>query len=180
MLLDEFLPQWDARQQHATLVRAAPEQVYRAVRGLDLGRSTLNRWLFRARGLPVGRQITLSDLMNRGFVLLGEDPPRELVLGLIARPWTLMGGVRPVDAATFRRFDRPGYARIGWAFVVQPRSAGGTRLVTETRIRCTDQVSRRRFRRYWRVIGPFSGMVRKQALLIIKRDAERGGLAKIP
>lgn len=172
MLLDEFLPRWDVRQNHATLVRAAPAQVYRAVRRLDLGRSRMNRLLFRARGLPVGRQITLSDLMSRGFVLLGEDPPRELVLGLIARPWTLMGGVRPVDAATFRHFGLPGYARIGWAFKVKPRSAGWTRLETETRIRCTDQVSRRRFLRYWRVIGAFSGMVRRQALLIIKRDAE--------
>lgn len=97
MLLDEFLPLWDVRQHHATVVRADLEQVYQAVGRLDLGRSGLNRWLFRARGLPVGRQITLSDLMSRGFVLLGEDPPRELVLGLIARPWTLLGGVRRVD-----------------------------------------------------------------------------------
>lgn len=180
MLLDDFLPRWDVRQRHATVVRATPEHVYQAVRRLDLGRSRLNRWLFRARGLPVGLQISLTDLMSRGFVLLGEDPPRELVLGLIARPWTLMGGVRPVDEAAFRRFDRPGYARIGWSFVVKPRSAGWTRLETETRIRCTDQASRRRFRRYWRVIGPFSGVVRKQALLIIKRDAERLRSGEIP
>jgi hypothetical protein len=180
MLLDEFLPQWDVRQHHATLVRATPEEVYRAVRRLDLGRSGLNRWLFRARGLPLGRQITLSDMMSRGFVLLGEDAPRELVLGLIARPWALVGGVRRVDAEAFRRFGRPGYARIGWAFVVKPRSAGWARLETEIRVRCTDEASRRRFRRYWRLIRPFSGMVRKQALLIIKRDAERVGLAKIP
>jgi hypothetical protein len=110
--------------------------------------------------------------MNRGFILLGEDPPRELVLGLVARPWTLMGGIRSLDPDGFRRFDQPGYARIGWNFLVEPRGTVSG-LTTETRIRCTDDVSRRRFRWYWRLIGPFSGVVRKEALLQIKRDAER-------
>ncbi|HKX25929.1 MAG TPA: hypothetical protein VJP08_06370, partial [Actinomycetota bacterium] len=139
MLLDKLVPAWDVRAVHATEVTASPEAVYEAVRRLDLGGSPINRVLFLARGLAPRRSIKLSDLMARGFVLLGEDPPRELVLGLVARPWTLMGGARRLDADGFRRFDRPGYARIGWSFLVR---AGGpsSRLVTETRIRCTDSV----------------------------------------
>ena len=171
MLLDEFVPAWDVRKVHATEVRARAEAVYAAVRRLDLGGSPINRVLFLARGLGPRRSIKLSDLMARGFVLLGEDPPHELVLGLVARPWTLMGGARRVDAEGFRRFDEPGYARIGWSFMVGARGLT-SRLVTETRIRCTDAASRRKFRWYWRVIGPFSGVVRREALLLIKRDAE--------
>jgi hypothetical protein len=170
MLVDNFLPAWDVRQVHATDVDAPPPVVYAAVRRLDLGSSSINRVLFAARGL-VARGLKLSDLMARGFVLLGEDPPRELVLGLVARPWTLMGGIRRLDAEGFSRFDRPGYARMAWNFVVEPRGRG-SRLTTETRIRCTDVASRRKFGWYWRVIGPFSGVVRKEALLHIKRDAE--------
>jgi hypothetical protein len=179
MLLDEILPAWDVRTVHATDVRAAPEAVFAAVRRLDLEGSPITRALFALRGLraPRGpRGLKLSDLMTRGFVLLGEDPPRELVLGLVARPWTLMGGIRRLDPEGFRTFDRPGYARIGWGFVVEPKGRS-CRLVTETRIRCTDQASRRRFGWYWRVVGPFSGVVRKEALLLIKRDAER---SKVP
>ena len=173
MLLDEFVPTWDVRTVHATEVQARPEAVYAAVRRLDLGGSPINRVLFLARGLGPRGSIKLSDLMARGFVLMGEDPPRELVLGLVARPWTLMGGIRRLDPDGFRRFDRPGYARIGWSFLVRP-GGGTSRLLTETRIRCTDSASRRKFRWYWRVIGPFSGVVRREALLLIKRDAERG------
>jgi hypothetical protein len=173
MLLDELVPAWDVRTVHATEVAARPETVYAAIRRLDLGASPINRVLFLARGLGSPRGIKLSDLMARGFVLLGEDPPRELVLGLVARPWTLLGGVRRLDADGFRSFDRPGYARIGWGFEV--RAGGSTsRLITETRIRCTDAASRRKFRWYWRVIGPFSGVVRQEALLLIKKDAESG------
>lgn len=172
MLLDEFLPAWDVRRIHATDVDARPDRVFAAVRRLDLSGSPINRVLFAARGLRASGGLKLSDLMTRGFVLLGEDPPRELVLGLVARPWTLMGGIRRLDPEGFRRFDRPGYARIGWSFLVEPRERG-TRLSTETRIRCTDDASRRRFAWYWRVIGPFSGVVRREALTLIKRDAER-------
>jgi hypothetical protein len=173
MLLDEFVPAWDVRTIHATEVAAPPEAVYEAVKRLDLGGSPINRVLFLARGLGSHRSIKLSDLMARGFVLLGEDPPRELVLGLVARPWTLMGGVRRLDADGFRGFGQPRYARIGWSFDVRP-SGRTSRLLTETRIRCTDAASRRKFRWYWRLIGPFSGVVRREALLLIKRDAERG------
>jgi hypothetical protein len=173
MLLDEFVPTWDVRAVHATVVAAPPEAVYAAIRRLDLGRSPINRVLFLARGLGPRRSIKLGDLMTRGFVLLGEDPPRELVLGLVARPWTLMGAIRRIDPEVFRLFDRPGYARIGWSFVVRPGHRT-RRLVTETRIRCTDAASRQKFRWYWKVIGPFSGAVRREALLLIKKDAESG------
>lgn len=171
MLLDDLLPVWDVRSVHAAVVAAPPRAVYAAVRRLDLGGSPINRLLFMARGLPWRGGLKLSDLMARGFVLLGQDPPRELVLGLVARPWTLLGGIRRIDADGFRRFDRPGYARIGWSFLVEARGRA-SRLVTETRIRCTDEAGRRRFRRYWRLIAPFSGAVRREALLLIKRDAE--------
>jgi hypothetical protein len=172
-MLDDFVPAWDVRQFHRIEVEAPPERAFEAVRRLDLGRSRLNRLLFRARGLPVARFIRLSDLLARGFVLLAEDPPRELILGLVARPWTLMGGIRRMDAEGFRRFHRPGYARIGWSFSVEPAGRGRSRVTTETRVRCTDGRSRRRFRWYWRVIGPFSGVIRREALALIKADAER-------
>jgi len=170
MLLDEFLPSWDVRQVHTTLVEASAVRTFEAVRRLDLGRSRISRLLFLARGLPTGRSIGLSDLVARGFALLGEDPPRELVLGLVARPWTLMGGIRRLDPEGFRRFDRPGYAKIGWSFLVEPKGRS-SRLATETRILCTDETSRRRFRWYWRVIGPFSGVIRREALRLIDREA---------
>ena len=172
MRLDDVLPSWDVRQVHRIGVDAAPDRAYRSVRRLDLGGSPINRVLFSVRGMGRRGGLKLGDLMNRGFILLAEDPPRELVLGLVARPWTLMGGIRPLDPEGFRRFDQPGYARIGWNFLVEQRGTV-SRLTTETRIRCTDDVSRRRFRWYWRLIGPFSGVVRKEALLLIKRDAER-------
>jgi hypothetical protein len=42
--------------------------------------------------------------------------------------------------------------------------AGGTLLSTETRVSATNSTARRAFRGYWRVVGPFSGLIRRRWL----------------
>ena len=42
--------------------------------------------------------------------------------------------------------------------------AGGCVLSTETRVQAVDDAARRAFRRYWRVVGPFSGLIRRRWL----------------
>jgi hypothetical protein len=42
-------------------------------------------------------------------------------------------------------------------------------LTTETRVLLTDDGSRRAFRRYWLVIRPFSGVIRRRWLAAIVR-----------
>jgi hypothetical protein len=49
---------------------------------------------------------------------------------------------------------------------------GGSRVGTETRIAATDDTARRRFGRYWRLIGPFSSITRREMLAAIRRRAE--------
>jgi hypothetical protein len=45
-------------------------------------------------------------------------------------------------------------------------------LTTETRVHVADPRSRRKFARYWRVVGPFSGLTRILVLRAAKRRAE--------
>jgi hypothetical protein len=51
-LIDEFLPAYDVAERHQMRVRARIEQVYAAVRRLDLGGSGVVRMLFWFRELP--------------------------------------------------------------------------------------------------------------------------------
>jgi hypothetical protein len=173
MLIDEFLPESDIAVRHGIDVSAPPARVWRAVRSVDLNASAVNRWLFRARGLFRQGSLSIDDLLDLGFVLLGEDRPQELLLGLVGRPWLPLGGPVRVTPEGFRTFRRPGYARIAWNFSLRPRG-GKTRVETETRIRCTDEQARRFFGWYWGMVGPFSAVVRTQALKQIRRRAESG------
>ena len=184
MLIDAFMPRAQFAERHALRVHAPPEQAWKAVRALDLRRSPLIHALFALRSLPAlfsrsaapdrGLGLTMEGLLRSGFVLLAEEAPREIVLGLAGRFWTPTGGLERVTADEFTAFDRPGMALAAWNFTVLPADVGSL-VATETRVRCTDEAARRSFRRYWRVVRPFSGLVRREALRAIRRAAESGG-----
>src|SRR5262245_25585353 len=100
MLLDDFLPAFDARASYATRVAAPPERVYACLWTADFDRWGAARALYALRALPTlatapreawrrvraelrPRRETLDDLLGRGFALLGERPGEELVLGAV-------------------------------------------------------------------------------------------------
>lgn len=170
MLLDDFLPRWDVRERHEVLVPLPPERVYQAIKELDLSRSRLIRLLFALRGLPRGNSVTLQRLTSVGFVVLAEDPPVEIVLGITGRFWSMRGGIRKARADDFVSFANPGFVKAAWNFRVQQCASGST-VSTETRVFATDERSRRSFRRYWFFVRPFSGLVRREALRLIKRSS---------
>jgi hypothetical protein len=134
------------------------------------GAQRQERWR-RLRSLA-SRELTMRDVIAGGFVLLDEDPPRELVLGAVGAFWRLSGGVCAIDATTFREPQPAGTARAAWNFHLVRRPGGACILSTETRVRCADAASRRRFRIYWLVVRPGSGLIRRLMLRSIRRAAE--------
>jgi hypothetical protein len=179
VLIDDFLPEFDVVERHRIRVRASAERAYEAVRALDLGRSPVVMALFAVRGLlRRGRRpgsFTLEDAGRLGFVVLDEEPGVEIVLGVVGRFWQARGGIRRVDPGAFEAFAEPGFAKGAMTFLVDPDGPDASMVHTETRVLCTDPESRRKFLRYWRVIGPFSGLIRRESLRLIKRHAEREG-----
>jgi len=180
VLIDDFLPVYDTVEHHQIDVDAPVDRAYRAVKELDLARSPIVLALLFARGLPhlftgavkPKRQLRLDDIVESGFVVLGEEPDRELVLGIVGKFWQLSSGVHRIEPDEFRGFDTPGFAKAAWNFVVSARPGGGSRVETETRVVCTDDDARRQFSRYWWLIGRFSALIRRVMLGDIKRSAE--------
>ncbi len=178
--IDDYMPRFDVRERRRTAVSASPERVYEAVRRLDISSSPTISWLFRLRRLPAvlsGRPpirlaLNLEGLEQAGFMVLEERPGEEVLLGIVGRFWFPAGDVQRVTKHEFRNFDRRGYAYAAWNFRIRPRR-NGVVLTTETRVRCTTPRARRLFRIYWTLIGPFSGLIRREMLHLIKREAER-------
>ena len=52
MLIDEYLPQYDTVERHATVVRASAPRIYAALRTADLAACPLVRLLLAFRTLP--------------------------------------------------------------------------------------------------------------------------------
>jgi hypothetical protein len=170
-LIDRFLPEYDVVERHRVFVRADAARAFAAVRDTDISKSWIVAGLLLARGLRP-RAMTLQTLGDSAFTVLGEEADAQIVLGRVGRFWEPSTPRRAVAAADFAAFDEPGWGKAAWDFRAQPRG-GGVLLTTETRVRCTDASSRLKFRAYWLLIRPFSGLIRRRALALIKRAAER-------
>src|SRR5262249_52888015 len=172
MLINEFLSGYDVNSKYDIVVKASPEKVYEKIYSLDLGESRIIKLLFRLRGMPK-EAVTLEGLQKMRFVKLGEIKNEELLLGVVGRFWTMRGDLQKVNAEEFKEFNKEGYAKAVWNFTLTEKPNGATEVRTETRVHCIGEAGRERFLKYWRIIGPFNGWIRKEALRVIKKNSER-------
>ena len=191
MLLDEVLPDYDAKKRHAIAIAAPAHRVYAELLRYDFAGSRVTSVLMalrgygalraRAAGEPPG---SLSARLERfGFTLLAEEPGEELVFGLVGRFWRPDGDLQRVSAPEFASFREPGFAKAAWNLRVGsglhlPHGGSGLHLPhcelsTETRVQCLGDEARRKFLRYWRLVEPFSGLIRTSMLRGVRRAATR-------
>ncbi len=188
VLIDDQMPRWERRVLKARIVEAPPDVTYDAIRAVNFFDSPVialpNRtrtgfdrvW---SRSSPAHTQpvsFGFDQLLEEdgGFHLVAEEPGRELVLGFIGRWWERGYGRVSWAPEQFRHFDGPGYAVGAWGFSVFGYGADTSVLVTDVRVRCTDEAARRRFRAYWTVVGPFVTAMARPVLGLVAREAERG------
>jgi hypothetical protein len=123
---------------------------------------------------PAPRALT-SEQYRQAFLLIGEEPGAEFVIGMIGEFMSpTQMEFRRFDPAEFATFAEPGYGKVATGFLVLPYGTGRSLLCTETRTASTDPVSARRFRRYWKIIGAFAGYIMRHWLTLAKQHAEQG------
>ncbi len=162
---------------------AAPAvRVWDAVRRLDLAGSPIVRALFAVRTIPSRLtthaeplRLRLDDLVSSperpGFQILADNPPYEIAVGAIGKVWHLdIPFVHVDDAAAFAAFAEPDYAKVAWAIRVRREGEDSSRVEFELRVEATDQDALKKFRRYFRVIGPGSRFIRHVLLAQLARE----------
>jgi hypothetical protein len=178
--IDEFLPHHNFRAAYQIRINAPRSVVYQSLLRSDFSELWLTRLLMTLRtGKPMPRHPRPGDLRQRlqgtGFVMLQEVPDDELVIGVAGRFWRPDGG-RCMDlaASNFIDFSRTGCAKVAWNFRLSAESTTTetTILSTETRIQCFGRAALWKFRTYWSMVGPFSGLIRKAILKHVKAKAE--------
>ena len=177
-LMDEFLPTHDFGASYEIRINATRALVYQCLIRSGFNNSWLVRLLMTIRsGKRIPRTRVPTDLHQRlqgtGFVILAEVPDDEIVIGVAGRFWRPDGG-RYLDltAGDFTSFARAGYAEAAWNFKLRTESSTYTVLSTETRIKCFGRAAVWKFRFYWSLVSPFSGLIRKAILKQVKTEAE--------
>lgn len=177
-MIDDFLPNCDFRATYQIGIDAPTSVVYQCLLQSDFSDVWLVRFLMSLRsGKWLPRKRIPRNLHQRlkgtGFVVLAEVPAEELVIGVAGRFWRPDGGrCMGLTADDFAGFCRPGYGKVAWNFKLRSDSPESTVLSTETRIQCFGWAALWKFRLYWSLVGPFSGLIRKAILKQVKIEAE--------
>jgi len=176
--IDDLLPDWHFGERHSLATTAPAADLLAAVERVTWAQVPLMRALMRIRSagrLRLGQNRTiLEDMTGLGFTVLARTDD-EVVAAAIGRPWSPTGGRAPRlgDQPDPRQFFVD-FSDPGWAKMVTNFRAYAGELTTETRVLLTDDRSRSAFRRYWLLIRPFSGLIRRRWLAaIVHRAVER-------
>ncbi|HVJ18405.1 MAG TPA: hypothetical protein VM686_23455 [Polyangiaceae bacterium] len=173
-------------------VEAPAMAVWNRIRHANLAQAPAIRALFMLRTLPArlsgstpANALRLDDFQSSvgqpGFAILADDPPHEVVVGAIGKVWKLdIPFVHVPSARDFAAFAEPGFVKVAWALCCWPLDDRNTRVELEVRVTATDERSWRKFRRYFRVIGPFSRFIRRSLLASLERELTADGAKSAP
>jgi hypothetical protein len=180
--LEELMPRADVAARYGTRVQPSLEQTREALRGADFSQMPLTRVLMGLRKLGWSRRKAAQAgsqeerLRAAGFIRILTGSEDAVLLGVVGRFWRLDSGtLGGLTAEEIIAFERDGYAKAMWNFTLERESDSVTRLATETRVVVYGSAVRRKFRAYWLLVGPFSGLIRREMLRLVRRRAEAAG-----
>ncbi|MGO9152481.1 hypothetical protein [Mycobacterium sp.] len=184
MLIESAVPMFDAMIAEHMVVAADPCTTFQTARGLDFltvrtPLLTASMWvrdlparLFRKATQPPPRLVLADKMGLPGWLMLGEQPNREIAFGAVGKFWRPLIEWRDVPPADFAGFAAPGWGKIAANFSMVPYGENHTLLSYQCRTATTDPDSRRRFLRYWWLVRPFVAHIMRATLNTIKADAE--------
>jgi hypothetical protein len=177
-MLDDVMPQYQFSEWHSQRVHATPQQALQAVRQSTFGDMRSLRTLLKIRAAALRIHETGDSLQDKRVLdafsasgYLSGVNEHELVMVGVAN--IRAGG--PVKLQTLQQisdYREQGGIKIGYDFRVDDMGDGWCTISTETRVMALDDATRRGMGRYWRLIVPGSGLLRRQWLDGIKKRAE--------
>ena len=179
--LDDIMPEYQFFESHSVSVHARPEQAMEAIRQSTFGDAKSLATLLRIRaavlrtgdkGDSLQAMRILDGFSKSGYVVGGSEHEIVLAGGANVR------AQRGLDVHTLQQFSdyrEQGAIKMAFDFNVEDAGGGWSTVSTVTRVLATDDSTRRGMGRYWRLIVPGSGLLRRQWLDAIKRRAENAG-----
>ena len=189
MLLDSIMPLYHFNEVQSIKVRNNPRSnILNAVRDTTPKEIPFLFELFWLRGLSsfiiLGRKYKFTinrerplveQLLASGFIPLAEEENHELVIGGIGQFWKLWSGCFPIISNTqeFLSFNSPNYAKAAINFYLhQNHGDDYVKVSTETRFYVLDQITLKKFARYWLLIHTYSAFSRRMWLRAIRHRLE--------
>ncbi len=177
-MLDEIVPEYQFYERHAVRIHAKPEQVMQAVRESRFRDMKSVATLMKIRAAALRIHNDGSSLQDRQ--VLGAFSASGYASGGNNHEIVMCGGAnvrakRPLQLRTLQEcadYREPGALKVAFDFKVEDAGGGWSTVSTETRVVALGDSTRRGLGRYWRLIVPGSGLLRRQWLDSIRKRAE--------
>ena len=176
--LDAIMPEYQFFERHSARIHARPKQAMAAVRASTFGDMKSLDTLLKIRAAALRIHDNANLLQDRRVVdtfatsgYLTESTEHEIVMFVASNPGTM----RRPEVHTLREFadyHEPGAFKMAFNFLVEDAGDGWSTVSTETRLWALDDATRRGVGRYWRLIVPGSGLLRREWLSGIRKRAE--------
>ena len=167
-LIEKYLPEYTFNEFHEIVIESPIEKVYKIAKNFDLSKSKVIRILFKIRGMPTKRMNLQGLISDVGFSNIEEKFPEENLIGFWAKT-----KIEPItNHEDFINNAISAKIKVVWNFRFIRLTSAQTKVSTETRVLCVSPVTKIFFGLYWLIIKPFSGLIRKKMLQIIKQDSE--------
>jgi hypothetical protein len=179
-VLDDVMPEFQFSERHSARIHARPEQVMQAVRQSTFGDMKSLVSLLKIRGAALHTPSDATSALSPDKPILDAFSASGYVSGGSEHELVMCGGAnvrakRPLAVRTFEEcadYREPGAIKVAFNFNVEDVGGGWSTITTETRVVATDDSTRRGMTRYWRLIVPGSGLLRRQWLEGIRKRAE--------
>jgi hypothetical protein len=178
--LDDIMPEYQFSERHSKRIHAKPDQVMQAIYQSTFRdmKSLVTLLKIRAAALRIHDS---SDLFQDKRVLdafsesgyLFDGSEHEIVMCGVGNT---RANRRPIlrTVQEFVDYREQGAVKMAYDLNVEDAGGGWSTISTETRVFALDDLTRRGMGRYWRLIVPGSGLLRRQWLEGIKKRAESG------
>jgi len=178
--IERFIPAWDIRTCHETIVQAPAHTVFAVAEHFDLQSIPLVKAIFWLRGWILGASKTpprrpvglVKETKSLGWGELSRTTGRELVMGAATQPWQADVKFVAVPPRDFLGYAEPDRVKIVWTLEAIPIEPTLTLFRSETRVRATDATARARFLKYWRFARFGIVLIRWLHLPALRRAAE--------
>jgi hypothetical protein len=179
-VLDDVMPEYQFSERHSARIHARPMQVMQAVRQSTFSDMKSLLTLLKIRGAALRTPSDATGALSPDKQILDAFSASGYVSGGSEHELFMCGGAnvrakRPLAVRTFEEcadYREPGAIKVAFNFNVEEAGGGWSTLSTETRVVTTDDSTRTGMSRYWRLIVPGSGLLRRQWLEGIKKRAE--------
>jgi hypothetical protein len=170
-LIDDVMSESDVSAVYSIRIKASPETIYKVLEaGIPVG--SLTKLLMGIRKIPGIFKKKREQVPQDPFYRLKQEKDREMVLGIAGQFWKPNAKVITISSLEeFLEFHRDGYCKAAMNMKIVRKNPRESVLSTETRVLCYG-TAKKYFKEYWRFIGPFSGVIRREMLWKIRKKAE--------